>query len=449
MRIFKNNVFKCIFSLAFIGALLIGMDQGLRVILEPVSFATYFNPNIREIEESGVKVDMVFLGASRTQRTFVPQVFEDELGYDCVVNAGSVLQPVSGTYYELKDMIERLHPKCVCIGVTWDQLINEPRLQGKLIVCDRLSFCNKVLMEVRSLTFEEKKYVSYAYRFKDNLDIEKIESNISLKKKLRGLDYHLVLEDEDYYADNGFVYGYGGFDSGTIGITGDRVFSEDLIRKDSLNYLNKCIDLCKKEGVNVILVSGLTSVMTMYNVPAYQDAVDYYTDYAHSKGIDYYNLNYLKNREEYIPDELMYDYNHINGKGAYMVSRDFARILKRAMSGEDVSSCFYANMDDFKKDVKRIVAVGADCWVDEDNEDLLHLNIRSLQNDDIEPLYRVSVKYSGPEDFRLVRDWDKDTIIDIRTSELSEITVRLEARPATGAYGGASHDYSYRELVGE
>ena len=52
-----------------------------------------------------------------------------------------------------------------------------------------------------------------------------------------------------------------------------------------------------------------------YESAGYQDAVDFYNNYAEENGIVYYNLNYLKGREEIFPDSVMHDDNHLNGEG--------------------------------------------------------------------------------------------------------------------------------------
>ena len=444
MQIFKNKIFNRVLSLIALIILLLSMDWGLRKLLEPITYATYFNHDIETIEKSDRRVDMVFVGASRVFRTFVPKVFEQKMGLDCVINAGSSAQPICATYYALKDLTERLEVDKVYIGVVWEQLLNAPstRLNARLIVYDRLSIKNKFLMALDSFSFQEKKYLSAAYRFKDNLDIKTMSTNLVDKKKLRDTNYYSYSENEDYYADKGFVYGYKTYKTGTIPIMGQGKFSKELILQENLEYLDKCIEMCKKKDIEVTLVTGITSVMRMYVIENYQEAVEFYTEYAKEKGIEYYNLNYLKNRETIIPDELMYDYNHINGEGAHKVSELFSNILLDAEKGEDIANYFYRDFEEFKKDVNRIVAVKADITSNEENPSQYHITLQSLQNEDVIPMYRILVKYTGDTDYQIVQDWSNNNELDIGVKEATEIDkIRVEAGTTDRTYAIASQEY--------
>ncbi len=446
MQTFKNKVPQRVLSVLSLVALIVCMDWGIGETLEPITYATYFNHDIEEMEDSGHDADVLFVGASRVYRTFVPQIFEDKWNVNGVINAGSSSQPICGTYYQLKDLIERVHPGRVYIGVTIEQLTTDPEedLQGRLIVYDRLSLKNKFLMGLNGFSLSEKRYLFDTYRFKDRFDKKTIISNLDAKKELAVSDYCSYSEDSEYYADMGFVYSYNTYATGTIPITtapGD--FSDDLILADCLHYLDLCIDLCRKNNIDVNLVSGVTSVMRMYNSDGYQAAVDFYQEYASSKGIKYYNLNYLKNREEIVPDELMHDYNHVNGEGAYVVSDIFADIVLKEEAGEDISNYFYNNLDEFKKVVKRIVAVGAEIQEDSEKNNVFHIHMQSLQNDNIKPIYRVLIKHSASDSFEVISGWTSNPDIEIEVAEEAGYVIRVEAGANDGSYGVASQEYAY------
>lgn len=66
-------------------------------ILEPSSYALYFNHDLEEIEKTESRVDLAFVGASRVYRSFVPEVFEEKIGVQNVVNAGSSSQPIEAS----------------------------------------------------------------------------------------------------------------------------------------------------------------------------------------------------------------------------------------------------------------------------------------------------------------------------------------------------------------
>ena len=117
MQIFKNK--KILNIITFICILLIG-EFVLTITLEPTSYANYFNHDIKVIEETDADVNMIFVGASRVYRSFVPGIFEEKLGMDTVINAGSSSQSISGSYYQLKELLNKFEPSYVVLGVTGD-----------------------------------------------------------------------------------------------------------------------------------------------------------------------------------------------------------------------------------------------------------------------------------------------------------------------------------------
>lgn len=445
MNIFINKTFKRLFSLLSLFSMIVCLDWRMSQFLKPITYATYFNHDISTIEESENGANIIFIGASRVYRTFVPQIFEDYWNVECVINAGSSSQPLCGTYYQLQDLIERVHPNKVYIGVTLDMLTSNAgdTPQARLIVYDRLSLKNKILMGLNCFSLKEMVFFLDTYRYNKNFNKKTIESNLKAISKLKATNYYSYSKTPEYYADKGFVYNYDTYITGTIPIMGAAYFSEELIREDNLHYLDLCIDLCKNNNIEVNLVTGVTTVMRMYASEGYQKAVDFYNNYAKKKGIKYYNLNYLKDRENLMPDELMHDFNHVNGEGAYVVSKLFANLVNKEKKGEDISSYFYKNLADFKQDVKRIVAVRAEITVDDKDKNVRHFQMQSLYNDDVEPQYRISIKHKGSDEFKILVDWTVDPNIDVKITEKSGFIIKVEAGTGDNLYGTASQEYKF------
>jgi hypothetical protein len=445
MHIFKNKTLRRILSVLLIAALIIGMDQALGQLLEPLTYTACFNHDIRELERSGTSADVIFIGASRTQRTFVPKVFEDEWGLNCVINAGSSAQPIGATYYLLKDLIERVHPDRVYIGVTIYILPkeNEDGLQPRLNVFDCLTLKNKLLMALNCFSPKEMVYFFKSYRYNDQLSLEQIKTNRAEKAEFMETGNFVRADNLDRYADKGFVCNSNSFASGTISVKGKTSFSADNISPDKLKYLDACVELCKDNKIDIALVSGVTTVARMYYCESYQDADEYYHEYAEKNGIKYYNLNYMKDRETLLPDELMADYNHTNGEGAMVASKFFAEVIKKEENGEDISEYFYTNIDEFKKTVKRIVAVGVDAFPDEEQENLLHINITSLQNDDVHPKYRVLIREQSEEEYTVAQDWTSERELEIEIGDATWYFIKVEAVAEDPSIGTASHEYVY------
>lgn len=399
----------------------------LGYILEPVSFSEYYNHDLRQISNTDKTVDMVFVGASRTYRTFIPSTFEEELKLDSVINGGTSLQLMSGSYYQLKDLINLYHPKYAVLGVTWDGLLKsrEDTLLSRLIVYDRLHGFNKIEYACKLFKHEEKLYFLRAYRYRNELDELYGFQNVIQKFELIQNHYAPNKSNRIYFADSGFVYSNQVLQNGNVRILGGGTFSRENIDESELAYLEKIVELCEKEGVKLHLVTGPTTLMRMYKVKNYQDATDYYTEFAKEHGIIYHNLNFLKNREEFLPDSKMQDANHVNGEGAQIISDRYAKILKEDMKGEDTSAYFYSNFEKLKKDIHRVVAVEASIAR---SKDTLRFVMNSLQSEGVVPYYKAEISTDGGKTYKVLVFWTKEKRFEKDISVSGPYQIRVWAK---------------------
>lgn len=400
-------------------------------LIEPVDYSIFFN-HILENKSAGNddRIDMVFVGGSRGLRTFDPDIFENELGFNCVFNASSGLQPIESSYYMLTEMINRYHPKYAIVALSWDELFDNNSTLAKVIVYDRLTGLNKLKYLWNAFTPNEYlNTISLCYRFRDNFNRDFISGNIKEKIDLSKNNYFERISYPDLYKDNGFIYSY---QSGDIPNYGNIVFNPDAIDTEKAAYLEKITELCQQEEVDLFLVSAPTTIMTLYRVENYQMAVDYYLNFAEKHGINYVNLNYLKGREEWLPDNLMFDFNHVNGEGAEIVSEKYAKYLKVYLSGEEAPDIFYKNLKELQAEVHRIFAVGADIYI---GDLQASVKISSRQSDGITPLYRVQFSQDD-EEYTPLTDWTSETEFIFDLSAYRGMAYFLiEAKSTTGEPG--------------
>ncbi len=401
------------------------------LLIEPVDYSIFFNRILKnKAAGNGEKIDMVFAGASRTLRTFDPAVFENELGLNCVFNAASGLQPIESSYYMLKEIIGRYHPTYAVMGVSWDELLESNSTLAKVIVLDRLSGKNKLEYLYNTFSYDEyPDALSLCYRFRKNFTLEKIRKNLQEKVTLRKNGYSQRLSPPDLYADNGFIYSY---QVGDIPNYADTRYDPKKIDPEKSEILEKIAELCEANGVRLFLVSAPTTIMMLYRVVNYQDAVDYYSEFAASHRLDYANLNYLRDREEWLGDDLMFDFNHVNGEGAELVSQKYAEYLKARIKGENTSDLFYKDLAELQQNVNRIISVGADIYI---SELQASVRISSRQTEGITPLYRILISQDD-ENFTLLTDWTEKTDFVFDVSAYSGTAhFLIEAMSTTGEPG--------------
>lgn len=445
MQVFKNKTFKRIFSILSLIALLIVIYAVVTNQLKNVTYATYFNAELQEIEENKETVDLVFVGSSRLYHSIVPSILEEKLGYDNVLVAATATQPICGTYYYLKDLIERVHPKEVVINVTFEGLINENSAQPCLLVYDRLSIRNKFSFVFECMKPSDRKYILGPCRYRGNILLYDSVKEEREKAKFKGMNTYSP--DEDYYAEKGFIYSYSDYETGTIPFEyGVRYkFTEENIKEKNIEYFDKCIKLCEDNNIEVSLVTAPCSLSYMYYVEGYGEANDWFKDYAKDKGISYINLNYLKNREEFLPDELMYDQTHTNGEGAQVISEMYADILLKQKNGEDISAYFYESFEELTKDVHRIPAVSTKVEFAserEGNKAVAIISLESLHNEAVVPQYRIEMTdKDGVE--RVLIEWTTESEMKVLLPFDEPYSIRVRARSGIEGEAEAVQVYSY------
>ncbi len=380
----SKRIWKTIGSLFAIVIMTAVLASVLGRALTPVTYADYYDHEMNLLEDSGTQIDLLMVGDSRLYSSFDARIFEEELGLDNVVVASTASQPICGSYYIIKDMIERMKPKKVILGLDCGEMMEEDKIQGMLLVIDRLSPRNKLEMFRHCFYGTDLFYMLDLYRYRNNLD--DIFKNINERKTMIASNYVQEDDGQEYYCYKGFIYRHGSVESGNVPMYSHSEFSQDSILASNVAYLDRCVELCQENDIELELVSAPTTVMRMYYVGNYKGAVEYYENYAKEKGLIYHNLNYLMDRETILPDEMMCDYNHTNGEGAKIVSRLYAEILKKEAAGEDVSGYFYPSYEDFCASVKRIVAV--DAKIKKEN-DSYQLTLRSLHNPEVTVLYQI------------------------------------------------------------
>ncbi len=408
-------------------------------LLEPISQSFYFNHDMQEIKDNDENVEMIFVGASRTARSFIPAIFEEEMGLDCVINAASSSQNIWGSYYQLKELLKDHHPRYVVLGVV-ENTLRSGLVQADLIVSDRLSGLNKLSFYWNCFTGTDKLYALRAYRFRDNL--AKIKENRQQKAEAIARGYKDDSSQDMYYDDTGYICSNRSYKTGTIPIVTKKGFSLDLVRPKQLSYLEKIVQLCQEKGIRLFLVSGITTDMRLYCIDNYQGAVDWYHEFAKENGLVYHNLNYLMDREELFPDEMMSDYNHLNVQGAEIASRLYAQVLRKELKGENTDDMFYKDLEDLKKTVHRIVAVDADISFDPSDPSKATAKISSYQNEDVTPLYQIEVKYKDGSKETVV-PWTADNEVSFLLKEKKGYTVTVRAKADRDDYLQAYQRYKY------
>ena len=436
MHAFKRPIIKLICSCLMIALITAAFCFALGKALAPVTYSDYFNHDLEKLEENGENIDLLLVGDSRLYSCFDARIFEKKLGLNNVVLATTSSQPICASYYLIKDCIERFHPDKVILGLDCDEMIEEAREQAMLLVTDRLSVKNRLLMFKNCFLGTNLFYMLDVYRFRNNLD--DIFTIIKERQELIASNYVQKDDGDQYYCYKGFIYRYGSVETGRMPMYFKSVFDENDFIPFNLEYFQKCVDICKENDVELELVSAPTSVMRMLYTDNYDKGVEYYERFAEENGLTYLNLNYLKGREDFLPDEMMCDFNHTNGEGAKIVSEIYTDILMKEQNGQDVSDMFYSSFEDFCADLHRVVSVDAKISREDDG---FHVLLRSLCDPKQTVLYQVEIRSGENDEYQLLIPWTKETEHTISLDK-EGYDIRVTAKTENDSYGMAYQGFS-------
>ena len=389
---------------------------------KPVTYADFFNHDLAVIEERGVQADLVLVGASTVYRSFIPQEIENNLDVDVVINGGTSAQPSLSSYYMLHQLINRFHPKYAVVGITWWSFTSDPMEQGVLIAGDYMPKLMKMVNGITQLRENDWTLINDNVRFSENADKEDViwaqrealvESGYSDTEISKG----------EYYSDTGFVYSTIAKEQGNIEMHEKQTWKTISIKNDNLKAFDKICKLCTDNDVKLYFVMAPTSMMRTYGMEGYDEANEYIKEYAASHNAVYFDLNLMRDREKTLPDSMMKDFNHVNGKGAKIVSNCLANCIRADINGKDVSTYLYDSLDGLKADCHRIVSVKADIAID---GNIAEVRIDSRHNKTVEPLYKVMIASSDGE-YKVAKDWSTDNKCDIAIPVDTSFSIKVLA----------------------
>lgn len=346
--------------LVLLAAALVCVEWIAVFCLEPVTYTYYLNKDQKKLEQQGRVPDVVLVGDSRIYRSFIPEVIDEELGdgSHCTINTGTGSQTIQGSYYYLKDLLRVYPVKYAVVELTYACFLQSDgqSSMGDLVVLDRMrSPVSRLDYILHVLEVSEWPYVLKSYRYRNNLTT--IPENISMKlsaETRKGVD---VREDE-HYEDRGFVWTQSGFEDGATGLPQPEPvqWESGKISAEAFEWLDRIRDLCRQNGVELILVTGPTTLSTIYSIEDYEGSYQCFSQYAKENDLPYFELNLLKNRREILPDSMMRDSDHVCGTGAEVTSRAFCDIVNAYLNGEDTEGWFYTSVDEMKEDIGEVVA---------------------------------------------------------------------------------------------
>ncbi len=266
-------------------------------------------------------VDVLFFGSSHAVSSFNPQVIYDDYGITSY-NLGSEQQSLLVTYFWLREALKYQSPKAIVLDTYTFHKYRDAYIYNNMNCSEE-----SVRKAMDSMRFSPLKVEA-------SMAIEKVDpTHIGLSFLLLNIRYHSRWTSlgENDYTENEMI-NHGGI-KGFSALNGTEPGKKEVTFKDSDlstaeaepmveiadEYLDKIVELCKKEGIELILV----------NIPCGESINRYKTtkEFADKNNLPYYDLNEEKLYNDIGYNAEKYRYGHPNYLGAEVISRFIGELL--------------------------------------------------------------------------------------------------------------------------
>ena len=318
----RKHVIDVMRSVAFLMILAISLQYINQVLMPKYILSNSTWPTTSsynqfyEMEKDSI--DVLFLGSSIAVSAFSPQEIYNAYGIRSY-NLGSEQQSIFLSYFWLKEALRFQSPKVVVLDTffLFDVHPEEPINSSEELT-------RKCLDPMRWSSVKQEAVSDLCELDDTQSELSYYLTNIRFHTRWTALsEYDMVYREVRNSELKGYapIAEYGESSYNTYTFSGD---TETKRRTNEVmqTYLDKMVDLCKEEGISLVLVS-------LPGTNMYDSKNNTLTSYAHDKQIDYYNLcetNMYNSIGATLPKESMI--YHENLWGAMKMSQYIGGLLK-------------------------------------------------------------------------------------------------------------------------
>ena len=279
-------------------------------------------------------IDTIVLGASHALAAFDPNILDEILDCNSYNLSGSLMNSRSKQCL-LEKELARNPVKTVILEISFNSLIrnaDEEYGEGDAVTVMRLESMREQLdYMVKNVPLEDW-------------------MNIYSRSLIGGLVFLKSFIHGDAGSDvDRAAKGFKSKESTDMTIAPEDVTSLHCSRTVNMDYnesevegLRDMIKSCHQKDIEVILTVTPVSNHILWRESGWDDFRVWLKTFSEETGCTCYDFNLLKNRYELFNDsESFYDRAHLSKDAAEAFSTEFAKVLKRVRSGDDVSDLFY------------------------------------------------------------------------------------------------------------
>ncbi len=277
-------------------------------------------------------VDMVFIGSSHSYCTFDPENFDSALG-TLSWQLGTPLQHYDTSLYVLKEVYKTQSPKLVVLDLYWDMLDDDFEMKQANsffeVVSDEVK--EDYIKNVFPLS-EKVKYSLLPIRYQqDYFAYEAAELEKAAQDRFGVYEPVAETNGEEYYLAKGYTYCDTVIPDSELDETNQfKGFDGSAWEADNtqVEYLRQFVELCEKNGSEVVFVTAPIANVSMDFINDYGHVHDEMANIAEKLGVKYLDFN-IVNAEESLLELINFrDDAHLNDSGVKIADAYYVEWLR-------------------------------------------------------------------------------------------------------------------------
>lgn len=277
-------------------------------------------------------IDVLIIGSSQAQHGFNPLLFREETGL-FTYNNGSAGQQMDSAYFLLRDILKENKPRLVIIDIYWRALDHDLDFSQLAANYERIVDPN-VKRDFYHSGFPLKSKVEYSLKILRYRQSFYWTMESFLNRLLYGEKSTVTKNDARDPVDIDY-YGH----SRVREVIPDKLIEEQNkfrnskykpLSKRQEKYIKTIIEFCRQENIDIVAVSAPIMPVSFEMVSDfYQKINSEYSTLFSNYSIDFYDLNYQNRDDKFLNIDHFYDENHLNAKGADILTEEFLNLLKK------------------------------------------------------------------------------------------------------------------------
>jgi len=322
----KTKILKKIFIFTIIFAVIHISFIKISAIPENYSIENnYFFPKLRwddfyKLDKNSL--DLVYLGSSHCYKGFDPKIIDQITGLNSF-NLGSSSQSQATSYFVLKEMLKSQKPKYLIFEIYWDIFQIENHYTNSSYNFKYFKN-NEIIKELIFSIFSVKDYANYIFPY---INFDEIIHSLMLIAGGKTLN-----NNKNIYSYRGYVKNSNTISLETLKNENEfKNYTFDKSKSTALNleYLYKTIELCKKNNIEIVLITAPIAPVSYDYINNYSDIYNFGKTIADNFSIKLYDYNILNHKNRIFNNTNFFDEDHLNESGVNILCNDISnRIIK-------------------------------------------------------------------------------------------------------------------------